>query len=571
MRRSKIKQLVRYRGVRFAVGFLSLAGVSLLAFKLNKGPSPPAMPPQFREGTAPFVTVFMVDGLSQSDFEHGLKQGSLPSMAGCVQRGAHVKNGIGSFPSMTGYAFYPFLTGEDAARSGILGLRWFDHTRMVGPFRNYIGRTNVEMNNDLKATPLLLFEELQPSYSSSFNSYMNRGVARQWNGSFAHVMAKFGERSRLLRLLRLARFFDEELAPDWRVVETQVVEEAIADLELQPKLQWITFTSPDGDHHVHGNDSRYTKRLRHVDAMIGRYMNATKRLGSFEDRIFFILSDHGMVPVTQHIDPRELLGKHGIRVFRGDAVELTSSELTQPRSYFADFDAVLAINGNTMGHLYFRNPKAGWSAKPSTAQLRRYPTRSGQTNTDVLQVLLAHPGIELAVTREGQEVHVQTASTRAIVSKDETGYRYQRIAGDPFGYENEETAKSLLDGRTYEREVWLQGTAQTDFPFAPVRLYDVMTQDGPGDVIITSRAGYDFAPDYEMFVGNYRGGHGGIRADQIRVPYVLCGQGVREGATLNTASAEDVGATLRELLGLPRNTTLRGQPLASALQSKVVH
>lgn len=42
-----------------------------------------------------------------------------------IKKGVFVKKGVTSFPSMTGYAFYPVITGRDAADSGILGLRWF--------------------------------------------------------------------------------------------------------------------------------------------------------------------------------------------------------------------------------------------------------------------------------------------------------------------------------------------------------------------------------------------------------------------------------------------------------------
>ena len=77
---------------------------------------------------------------------------------------------------MTGYLFYPFLTGTDASQSGIYGLRWFDKKREKGQLRNYVGRTNVQMNYDVKASPQNLFELAGSAYTCSINSYMNRGV-----------------------------------------------------------------------------------------------------------------------------------------------------------------------------------------------------------------------------------------------------------------------------------------------------------------------------------------------------------------------------------------------------------
>ena len=66
--------------------------------------------------SAPYLTVFMVDGLSESVFAAELEAGRLPNIAALAARGARVEHGISSFPSMTSYGFHPFLTGQDAAR-----------------------------------------------------------------------------------------------------------------------------------------------------------------------------------------------------------------------------------------------------------------------------------------------------------------------------------------------------------------------------------------------------------------------------------------------------------------------
>lgn len=556
----------RFRWVLWSLGvLLGLSTLLLVVFELTKGPTVPSLPDGIESGTAPFVTIFLVDGLSQHSLEDGLRTGVFPNMSQCIRSGAYIENGIGAFPSMTGYAFYPFLTGEDATRSGILGLRWFDRKRGLGPFRNYVGRTYVEMNRDIRDEPELLFEELLPQYSSSFNSYVNRGSVRQWGGGFSHTMAKYGEESLLLGILSLARFLDDELAPDWRVVETQVVDEAVADLALKPKLQWITFSSPDGDYHVHGDATRYQERLEWVDEAIGRYMEATRRIKSFDDRIFLIISDHGVVSVRENIDPRTILQEHGLTIFRGAIAVLARSELTQPLSEFDEVDGVLAINGNTMAYLSLKHPERGWQARPDYEQLTHYSVQSSNSHVDVIEALLELPGVEMVMARDKEKVRLRTRDSEATISRSADGYIYEAINGDPLAYHDDAGAGSLLDGRPHSREAWLQGTAHTQFAFAPVRLFDLLSQDNAGDIIITSREGYDFAPDYEMFVGNYRGGHGGIRADQLRVPYVLCGRGVRPGVKVNVATAEDVGATLRSLLGLPLRPSRAGRPLEEVL------
>ena len=82
---------------------------------------------------------------------------------------------------------------------------------------------------------------------------------------------------------------------------------------------------------------------------------------------------------------------------------------------------------------------------------------------------------------------------------------------------------------------------------------------------MTASLGYDLAADYEMVVGNYRGGHGGLRADQLRVPYILSGPGVPAGQRLATARAEDIGATVMRLAGCPPAQQRSGEDLIPAV------
>ncbi|HSI03891.1 MAG TPA: alkaline phosphatase family protein, partial [Myxococcota bacterium] len=129
--------------------------------------------PAAPEAVPPYLTVFLVDGLVQDVFARELAAGRLPNIDTMVREGTVIENGISSFPSMTAYGFYPFITGEDAAASGVLGLRWLDRGRGTGIFRNYVGRTYKLMNEDLKAEPRTIFE-VAGSLTQTFQSYMNR-------------------------------------------------------------------------------------------------------------------------------------------------------------------------------------------------------------------------------------------------------------------------------------------------------------------------------------------------------------------------------------------------------------
>jgi hypothetical protein len=105
---------------------------------------------QHKPVEGPTVSFILIDGLLNSAFVSMLQEKQLPVIEQLIEDGIYVKEGISSFPTMTGYAFFPFVTGMDATNSDIYGLRWFDRNRSSGNLRNYVGRTNVAMNGGIR-------------------------------------------------------------------------------------------------------------------------------------------------------------------------------------------------------------------------------------------------------------------------------------------------------------------------------------------------------------------------------------------------------------------------------------
>ncbi len=75
-----------------------------------------------------------------------------------------------------------------------------------------------------------------------------------------------------------------------------------------------------------------------------------------------------------------------------------------------------------------------------------------------------------------------------------------------------------------------------------------MNAPGIGDIVMTSRKGVDLANDYEIFVGNYKGGHGGLRKEIITVPYIIKSPNLKR-SKLHAMTNEDVGRLVKEHLG----------------------
>ncbi len=527
--------------------------------------------PEGSEIAPPYLTVFLVDGLVQDVFARELAGGRLPNIDTMVREGTVIENGISSFPSMTGYGFYPFITGEDAAASGILGLRWLDRGRGTGIFRNYVGRTYKLMNEDLKAEPRTIFE-VAGGLTQTFQSYMNRGATERPMAGVRFSLAKYRDAWWLGRLMS---GLPPSLSPTFADVEGELVDTAIAALERKPKVQWITFTSPDGYAHVHGLGDGYAERLREVDALIGRYRDASRRLGIEDDRVYAVLTDHGMAQINVNLDLRTAMAETlSLEMFRGEATEVWSTSLDTTLADFADVDGVIATNGNTMCHLYLRRDADGFARPFMSAELRSYapPTAAAREmpdkTVDVIEGLRRLHGIELVVARGiPGTIEVFTAEGEGSIRiGSDDSYAYAARGIDPLGYADQPATSALMDGQTHSAKQWLDASLPGKFPDALHRLATLFADVNTGDVVVTSIPGYDLVADYEMVVGAYRGGHGGLRADQLRVPWVLAGSGVRKRGHVEAARAEDVGVTLRLLTGLPVEPNVHGKAIDGALR-----
>jgi len=492
------------------------------------------------------VTIILIDGLSQTKFQSAIANNQLPNMKALIDNGTYVKNGIGSFPSMTGYAFYPFITGVDAPKSGILGLRWFDRSLDVGNLRNYVGRTNVYMNQDITDTIKNIFELSGDMYTASINSFMNKGVDDGRITGWTHTTAKFEGKS-IFGPMRAIPLVGEELAKNHFQHETEVMRMAKDQLLKNPKVQWIALPSPDASHHVFGMTDTYLELLKHIDSLIGDFRNTIDSLGQKETRMIAIVTDHGVSDVNKNLDIVHLAKeKMDLDLIRGNAVNYRSMHLSTPLSDFVEKDGYWVINGNLSSFLYLRSPtKSGpesWRKNLNYQELIQY--KKGDKVIDIPKSFAELEGIQLVIyKKDDQNIIVQNSDGYAVITKTDDKYQYHKATGDPLEYESLDLIDTFLT-----KENWIDQTIGSKYPDAIYRLYSLMEAPNIGDLVITSEEGYDLAKNYEVIVNNYKGGHGGLRGDQLRVPYILHTKKT-SGKTIDYARSEDVGKMIIDWLG----------------------
>lgn len=498
------------------------------------------------------VSILLLDGLSKRIFKDLLAQGKLPHLAQLIQKSTYVEHGIAAFPSMTGYGFYPFITGEDASKSGIMGLRWFDRRLDKGNLRNYVGRSNVNMNHDIHPSPQNIFELHDTFYTASINSYMNRGVHHTEMTSWAHTTSKFQEQPGFKQLRQLP-WWGQKFAKNHFEHESLVMDKAIAQLSRNPKVQWVTFPSLDASNHISGTTDEYYLLLQHIDGLVGRFIEAVNQLEQSSNRMIAIITDHGISDVSKNLDiPQTLQNQYDISLIRGSSVNLFSSELSENISDFVDKNGYFVINGNLSAYIYLRdtaqNPTAQhWRRRLSFALLEHFPTKRGFIHLP--QAIASIEGVELvACLKNDSTVSIFNAQNSAdIVYHPLKGYRYITGANDPLSYNDSPILRGMIQRGFHSADAWLEASVTSDYPDALHRLYQLMSADRVGDLLITGKKGYDVAADYEIFVKNYKGGHGGLRSELLDVPYILY-QPQAEPRILPYLRAEDVGKMIKNFL-----------------------
>ena len=534
------------------------------------------------------ISIILIDGLGSQLFYPLLSAGKLPRLAALIQSGTLVSNGIGAFPSMTGYAFYSFLTGHAASVSQIGGLRWLLRSDASRPaLRNYVGSGNVLMNSDIPSDIPLLFERFGPdAVSSSINTYMNRGTTHSEKLGWALTTAKYGPSIWYIHMLKLLKYvIGDRIYRDFFEFETASFDRAIAHLaDYQPRVQWITAAALDSYVHVYGLENReYVDALIvHLDSLIGNYVDAAQKIGK-NKRLFAIVSDHGMTQISTNIDVTDML--YGISgTFRVVSESMVLIPFN-PKALdeYQSIDVIVAVNGNNLCHLYFKNPDpllepaSAWLTRPTVAQLSDYP--DGGETLNLLHELAGQPGIEFVMAKsDAYEVSIWDPSLHSCVIKCSNCHLKETRKPDRRYTYQCEASKDLLDVRraltghlALTRDEWAHISADSAYPFAVPRIYEMFESHSTGDVVLTALPTFDFGRDYELFVGNYRGGHGGLHRDQVISPYILFGEGIKPGVKLPHSLSEDIGATLIHIAtsisspDSPNLKSLDGQVLQKAL------
>jgi hypothetical protein len=428
------------------------------------------------------VSILVADGARADAFDAGLASGALPALARLrAEGGLHAITTV--FPSVTGPAYAPFLTGRFPGPIGLPGLRWYDRARTRcrrPPYcRSYLGGEVRHMDGDLDLDVPTLFELTRSRFNAM--SMIGRGTRR-------------GEHlERNLRLVwRIARTHWLGSGRDWLEIDRLVGRTALDRIRRRrPELSFVGLVGLDKTSHATGHVSPDALgALQGLDELVAELRDDAERDGRWEETQLWVVSDHGHSPVHAHDDLARAVREAGWRV------------IAHPWVFARRPEVAVMVSGNAMAHIYLeldRRERPWW------------PALAGRWEA-LVAALLERPSVDLVLLPHTPTRCEIRASGRGTAMVERTGecYTYRPLTGDPLGLGEHE---GLTAGECHDL------TFPTDYPDSLVQIVHLAGSPRSGEIILSAARGSDFRAHYEPIP--HVSTHGALHREHMLVPLLV--------------------------------------------------
>lgn len=461
----------------------------------------------------------MADGARADVMAEELKKGNLPNIARhLIEKGSFLE-AVTSFPSTTGPAYLPFLTGCLPGTCNIPGIRWLDKAKYgagwsFDRYRSYVGLESFWLARDIGPHIQTIFEIVPHSFSI-FNP-----IARGARGP-----------RNVTRLSRIWHWYYAHLTDRWTFTDDAALVKLKATLKKRPTFLFAVFPGIDEYSHLtHPHHEKVLDRYHWLDGAIGTIVSDFKDAGTWDETALFLVSDHGLSATHTHFCLNTFLEKRGITPFFYPLIFNKRGR-----------SSATMVSGNAMAHVYFKN-RDGWTRETVRRELEVIAP-------GLIDELLQEEAVDIvAVRNEGGGVQIFSRRGEAKIMLDGAKLHYEITGSDPFGYAH-------LPDDLYPQSC-LQATFETEYPDAPFQIAHLFTAPRTGDIVISATPGFDLRLKYEN--PEHHGSHGSIHRSHMHVP-LITNLKFKTGPVRTV----DVFPTILKLLGYDIPGHIDGMPLCT--------
>lgn len=468
------------------------------------------------------VILLLADGVRADLMQQMLGNGELPGIDRTFfdKREKVIDTGVTVFPSTTGPAHLPFLTGCFPGACNIPGIRWFDPAEYrrkhlsFSRFRSYMGLGNFFLGRDMNPTIRTLFQEIDDHGAIACN--VRRGVRYGRDLTFV---------SKIMHNIKSV------LVQDWQALDHIAERKLVQAATRRTPLIFAALYSADSNGHKYGPyGDKVLAAYRRIDHTVGILGDALRRHHQDDKTLICLFSDHGMSQTSQHIDLQAI-----IQAICGPC-------LAHPHiwhGYFSARSAVM-VSGNAMAHIYLRGNNQWFG---------RYLDDPDEQLSAILATLLATPGID-QVTGRGSDGSLMVYGRNGRAKIKETALKnieYTSEQDDPFKY------PKSFNGSHTDKEL-MTITFKTAYPDAPRQLLQLFKSPRCGHLVVTAAPGYDLRARHER--PHHIGSHGSLHRQHMIVPMLF-----NKNVSTDIKRTVDIFPTAMTALGRIPPDTIDGQNL----------
>lgn len=462
------------------------------------------------------VVYTVIDGVNRDAFEQVTDSGRAPALAFLRGNGHYCRDLVATFPTITPAATATLLTGEPPSRHRVPGMCWYD--RDAERFVNYgqspraavvegLGQIVRDFMTNLNCTHLssgvsTLHESLyELGFDSASVNYMifrgphrhkletnllqkflfNKNLPDYLPGPKEHYFADVvsGPADACSSLLSKRGVAKRMRATDsWAACVTrELLKTKAADL--------ILFYLHENDHTSHREGpGAQTDSLVEADAHVAYVLDGFDSWEQAVDEVgWVVVSDHSQSPIED--DDDHILDLNSV------LDDFKALETNRGKEPFKDNDVACAGNGR-VGFVYLNEGRKSDLLRP------------------VVETLGSSPGIDQVIWRE-QEAYVVASDRETLRFCDARSEGAVDERGNKWTFEGDLGA---VDGAVEGNEI-----VTPTYPLALVRIKDALDLDRVGDVVVTTKLGYELT---DLAGGDHRGGgdHASLHAQDSIVPFI---------------------------------------------------
>jgi hypothetical protein len=467
--------------------------------------------------------MLVMDGARADVFERLLSLGLLPNIERyIIERGTYSR-AVTSFPSTTGPAHLPLITGCFPGRCNIPGIRWLDRVSLgnglKGIARDYVGPGTMLLNDDISSSVKTAFELIEGS--AAVMTWLTKGLSPK------NIFPRF---------TRWIYYAIGKATGNWHLANKASEMGLLKAIGLKKRFVFSVFPAIDELSHLY---SPFHKEViaayEMVDRCIGRMMRLLERIGRIKDTIVVLISDHGLTPTYKHLDLIGSLRRIGFEVLKFPPIRLLPQRMRRGKAGVA----AVMVSGNGMAHVYLGG-KEGLGRRAYYEEIRNGKI----SGTNLFIDLLSLEGVELLASKgKDGSVWIISRSGEARAKEEGGRIKYEVFWGNPLDFPDR--------SGIYTYEQLLISGMGSDTPDAVVQLLQLFKSPRCGDLVVCMRDGYDIWRSGDP----HKGSHGSLSRSHMLVPFAI-NYRIREGP-LRTV---DVFPTIAHILGWDVPKDLDGIP-----------